>query len=177
MRMRRTAVALLGDRLPHLLPSLDHHPREVSQVRETPLFRLGINVQTPSLIWPWPYPKQTQNSQFRYIHLLIRLEHRTHLHLIPVTYLQALSRRSADPRLVERSGSDDGVHSERPSSPTVRQDPPAYSPLDAYTYADGVHIDLPAEFITAALEGTAPPASSVGQGNTSSSERRRSRRR
>jgi hypothetical protein len=92
-------------------------------------------------------------------------------------HLQALSRRSADPRLVERSGSDGGVGSERPSSPTARQDPPAYSPLDAYTYADGVHIDLPAEFITAALEGSAPPASSVGQGNPSSSERRRSRRR
>ena len=39
-----------------------------------------------------------------------------------------------------------------------RIDPPAYSPLDAYTYRDGVHLDLPAEVITAALErGTIPP--------------------
>ena len=45
------------------------------------------------------------------------------------------------------------------------REPPAYSPLDAYTYADGVHIDLPAEFIAAALEGSQPPASAVGQAN------------
>ncbi|KAJ7492561.1 concanavalin A-like lectin/glucanase domain-containing protein [Mycena latifolia] len=43
----------------------------------------------------------------------------------------------------------------------------------AFTYQDGVHIDLPAEVIAAALEGNAMPASAIGHGN---SDRRRSRR-
>ncbi|KZP31284.1 SPRY-domain-containing protein [Athelia psychrophila] len=59
----------------------------------------------------------------------------------------------------------------------TRQEPPAYSPLDAYTYADGVHIDLPAEVISAALEGQAIPESAIGQTNNLRSDRRRSRRR
>lgn len=59
----------------------------------------------------------------------------------------------------------------------TRRDPPAYSPLDAFTYSDGVHIDLPAEFITAALEGSSVPENAVGQANASRSDRRRSRRR
>ena len=58
-----------------------------------------------------------------------------------------------------------------------RREPPAYSPLDAYTYADGVHIDLPAEVISAALEGGAVPESAIGQTNNLRSDRRRSRRR
>ncbi|KAG6381221.1 SPRY-domain-containing protein [Boletus reticuloceps] len=57
-----------------------------------------------------------------------------------------------------------------------RRDPPAYSPLDAYAYAEGVHIDLPADVITAALEGGFLPASAIGQGSSSRSERRRIRR-
>ena len=57
-----------------------------------------------------------------------------------------------------------------------RQDPPAYSPLDAYAYAEGVHIDLPADVIAAALEGGSLPASAIGQGSSSRSERRRVRR-
>ena len=67
-----------------------------------------------------------------------------------------------------------------PGSPLARREPPAYSPLDAYTYADGVHIDLPAEVIAAALEGNSLPSTSVGQSNPSNSSRpsgRRSRRR
>jgi hypothetical protein len=59
----------------------------------------------------------------------------------------------------------------------TRRDPPAYSPLDAYTYSEGVHIDLPAEVITAALEGGTLPISAIGQASNSRSERRRSRRR
>lgn len=64
-----------------------------------------------------------------------------------------------------------------PASPLARRDPPAYSPLDAFTYADGVHIDLPAEVITAAVEGTLLPEHSVGSANSHSGERRRTRRR
>ncbi|KAI0002012.1 concanavalin A-like lectin/glucanase domain-containing protein [Russula vinacea] len=53
-----------------------------------------------------------------------------------------------------------------------RLDPPAYSPLDAYTYRDGVHLDLPAEVIAAALErGTIPPTA------IATTRSRRSRRR
>ncbi len=37
--------------------------------------------------------------------------------------------------------------------------PPAYSPLDAFAYPDGVAIDLPAEMIAAALEGPSATAS------------------
>ncbi|KDQ19916.1 hypothetical protein BOTBODRAFT_27332 [Botryobasidium botryosum FD-172 SS1] len=40
-------------------------------------------------------------------------------------------------------------------------EPPAYSPIDAYRYADGVVIDLPAEVIAAALEG-APQSGGSG---------------
>ncbi|KAI6153540.1 SPRY-domain-containing protein [Pisolithus tinctorius] len=57
-----------------------------------------------------------------------------------------------------------------------RRDPPAYSPLDAYAYPEGVHIDLPADVIAAALEGGALPASSIGHGSSTRSERRRTRR-
>ena len=67
-----------------------------------------------------------------------------------------------------------------PGNPLARREPPAYSPLDAYTYADGVHIDLPAEVIAAALEGNSLPVTSLGQSNQSNSSRssgRRSRRR
>lgn len=64
-----------------------------------------------------------------------------------------------------------------PNTPLTARDPPAYSPLDAYTYVDGVHIDLPAEVIAAALEGGSIPPSSVGQSNTVHPSGRRSRRR
>ena len=40
--------------------------------------------------------------------------------------------------------------------------PPAYSPLDAFAYPDGVAIDLPAEMIAAALEGPGATASPGG---------------
>lgn len=60
---------------------------------------------------------------------------------------------------------------------TTGRPPPAYSPLDAYRYADGVHVDLPAEVIAAALEGGAIPSSAIGQTiNNPRTERHRSRR-
>jgi hypothetical protein len=59
-----------------------------------------------------------------------------------------------------------------------RREPPAYSPLDAFRYAEGVHLDLPADVITAALEGGSIPASAIGQSSPQHSpDRRRSRRR
>jgi len=59
-----------------------------------------------------------------------------------------------------------------------RWDPPAYSPLDAYRYSDGVQLDLPADVIGAAIEGGTFPTSAIGQGDSQrSSDRRRSRRR
>ncbi|TBU35185.1 SPRY-domain-containing protein [Dichomitus squalens] len=54
--------------------------------------------------------------------------------------------------------------------------PPAYSPLDAYAYPDGAHIDLPAEVIAAALERGSLPPNIIGTGNPSRSDRHRSRR-
>jgi hypothetical protein len=71
-------------------------------------------------------------------------------------------------------GSDDASEARSPT--LMRRDPPAYSPLDAFTYAEGVHIDLPADVIAAALEGDSIPPSAIGQGNSERSERRRSRR-
>jgi hypothetical protein len=92
-------------------------------------------------------------------------------------HLQALTRPNTN-----SIRSNSNVPIERLPHPAVaslsRREPPAYSPLDAYTYSEGVHIDLPAEFIAAALEGSTPPASAVGQGNSSAqSDRRRTRRR
>ncbi len=54
--------------------------------------------------------------------------------------------------------------------------PPAYSPLDAYTYSEGVQLDLPAEIIAAALErGTLPPTV-LAPSLSTRSDRHRSRR-
>ena len=89
-------------------------------------------------------------------------------------HLQALSRsNNGDHRRRGSSESNEVTQAQGLS----RREPPAYSPLDAYTYSEGVHIDLPAEFIAAALEGNPVPASAIGQANSSRSDRRRSRRR
>ncbi|KAG7450459.1 SPRY-domain-containing protein [Guyanagaster necrorhizus] len=91
-------------------------------------------------------------------------------------HLQALSSNRHRPGSPESGIVSDGDDDDRLRSRSLsRRDPPAYSPLDAFTYADGVHIDLPAEFIAAALEGNAIPASALGQAN-GSRDRRRSRR-
>lgn len=73
---------------------------------------------------------------------------------------------------------DDGPEDVLGADGIARRDrsPPAYSPLDAFTYSEGVHIDLPADVISAALEGEGLPASAIGQGSNHR-ERRRSRRR
>ncbi|KAJ6503490.1 concanavalin A-like lectin/glucanase domain-containing protein [Mycena vitilis] len=83
-------------------------------------------------------------------------------------HLQALSSHRRTP-----SGGSRGPDDRLPSETLTRRDPPAYSPLDAFTYQDGVHIDLPADVIAAALEGNAMPTSAIGHGN---SDRRRTRR-
>jgi hypothetical protein len=65
-----------------------------------------------------------------------------------------------------------------PSAAALRRNepsPPSYSPLDPFHYAEGVHIDLPAEVIAAAIEGGPVPTSAIGQSNTRA-ERHRSRR-
>lgn len=64
-----------------------------------------------------------------------------------------------------------------PGGDIPEREPPAYSPLDAYAYSDGVQLDLPAEIIAAALErGTLPP-NIIAPSLTSSRSERRSRRR
>ncbi|KAJ7038136.1 concanavalin A-like lectin/glucanase domain-containing protein [Mycena alexandri] len=89
-------------------------------------------------------------------------------------HLQALSSSSH-----RRTGSG-GSHSSRGEpddrlapDALIRRDPPAYSPLDAFTYQDGVHIDLPAEVIAAALEGNAMPTSAIGHGHSDRTRRTR----
>lgn len=56
------------------------------------------------------------------------------------------------------------------------REPPAYSPLDAYAYSDGVQLDLPAEIISAALETGTLPSNMIGP-SLSPRPDRRSRRR
>lgn len=61
-------------------------------------------------------------------------------------------------------------------------EPPAYSPLDSFAHADGVHIDLPTDVVAAILENGALPANYVGGGRRNgregeSREQRRERRR
>ncbi|TCD71476.1 Protein ssh4 [Steccherinum ochraceum] len=64
------------------------------------------------------------------------------------------------------------------ASPQPQRDPPAYSPLDAFAYSEGVQLDLPAEVIAAALEsGTLPntmitPAPSSSRSHRSRRDRR-----
>lgn len=97
-------------------------------------------------------------------------------------HLRALSsmnsHRRTDSSASNQQSNDDEQHVLHDANTLSRRDPPAYSPLDAYRYAEGVHLDLPADVIAAAIEGGAIPASAVGQNNTPrSSDRRRSRRR
>ncbi|KAG6878384.1 hypothetical protein C0993_007566 [Termitomyces sp. T159_Od127] len=92
--------------------------------------------------------------------------------------LQSLSRATrGSHRRTDDSGDNVEVASVEnqlcPVARLSRRDPPAYSPLDAFTYADGVHIDLPAEVIAAALEGNSVPAGAVGQLNSSERQNRR----
>ena len=61
-------------------------------------------------------------------------------------------------------------------------EPPAYSPLDSFAYADGVHIDLPTDIVATMLENGALPANYVGGGRRNgregeNREERRERRR
>ena len=83
--------------------------------------------------------------------------------------MQALSGASSSsgasgPQEALRVGSDPGIG---------RMDPPAYSPLDAYTYRDGVHLDLPADVIAAALERGAIPPTAITTNRSRRSRRRR----
>ncbi|KAF8640503.1 hypothetical protein AX17_000165 [Amanita inopinata Kibby_2008] len=89
-------------------------------------------------------------------------------------HLQALSSHRQRESTVEDDMNEDLLTED---GGLLRRDPPAYSPIDAFAYADGVQIDLPAEVIAAALEGNAIPSSVIGQANAFRSERRRSRRR
>ncbi|KAI0067673.1 SPRY-domain-containing protein [Artomyces pyxidatus] len=85
-------------------------------------------------------------------------------------HLQALSGLSA-------RDSDADTLEDEDDAMLGRREPPAYSPLDAYTYSDGVQIDLPAEIIAAALErGTIPSNVLAGTRSASRSERRSRRR-
>ena len=71
--------------------------------------------------------------------------------------------------------------STEPDQDTGRE-PPAYSPLDSFVHADGVHLDLPTDVVAAMLENGALPANFVGGGRMNgregeSREQRRERRR
>ncbi|KAH8102610.1 SPRY-domain-containing protein [Cristinia sonorae] len=57
-----------------------------------------------------------------------------------------------------------------------QRDPPAYSPLDAFAYSEGVQLDLPAEVIAAALETGTLPNIMMTPPPPSSSRTHRSRR-
>ncbi|KZV71306.1 SPRY-domain-containing protein [Peniophora sp. CONT] len=92
--------------------------------------------------------------------------------------LQAISRMPRPHPDEQDEDEDDGQLGE--GGALERRDvsvgPPEYSPLDAYTYRDGVSLDLPAEMIGAALERGVIPGDMVPAGNSTSGGRRRSRR-
>ena len=56
------------------------------------------------------------------------------------------------------------------------RDPPAYSPLDAFAYSDGVQLDLPAEVLAAAIERGTLPSTMMGSPSSHRTERHRHRR-
>lgn len=69
------------------------------------------------------------------------------------------------------------IHLQALAGGVPQRDPPAYSPLDAFAYVDGVQLDLPAEVIAAALEnGTLPSTMITPPPSSSRSDRHRSRR-
>lgn len=80
-------------------------------------------------------------------------------------------------RALTSTASQTGTASPSNTSNAAARPPPAYSPLDAYRYADGVQVDLPAEVIAAALEGGTIPASAIGAGHNDRNRSRRDRRR
>ncbi|EPQ60765.1 SPRY-domain-containing protein [Gloeophyllum trabeum ATCC 11539] len=85
-------------------------------------------------------------------------------------HLQALnSSAQAGPSLSPSSTLLDEVSA-------LRREPPSYSPLDPFAYQDGVHIDLPADVIAAALERGTIPSSAFSHSSGSRSERHRWRR-
>jgi SPRY domain len=72
---------------------------------------------------------------------------------------QTKSRSPANSTLANNSHPTAGGSSYLSSGASVEgREPPAYSPLDAFHYPDGVHVDLPSEVIAAALEGTSGQA-------------------
>ena len=83
-------------------------------------------------------------------------------------HLQALASGAAAPAAA-------GAHPGRVHD-IPEHEPPAYSPLDAYTYSEGVQLDLPAEVIAAALERGALPPTVIGPSLSTRSDRHRSRR-
>jgi SPRY domain len=94
----------------------------------------------------------------------------------PTPNYRDISLRALSGAPLSSGGTSEGMINERNTTAVSRRDPPAYSPLDAYAYQDGVRLDLPAEVIAAALErGTIPPSAIAT--NRSRSERRSRRRR
>lgn len=94
-------------------------------------------------------------------------------------HLRSLSSQANSARRARSTSRSIGNQGASSSGRAVRGDvsPPAYSPLNAFTYSDGVHIDLPAEVIAAALEGNGVPPDSVGRiSSPGRDDRRRSRR-
>jgi hypothetical protein len=83
---------------------------------------------------------------------------------ISMQALSGMAAAASGPQEAFRVESDAGIG---------RLDPPAYSPLDAYTYRDGVHLDLPAEVIAAALERGTIPATAIATNRSRRSRRRR----
>lgn len=88
-------------------------------------------------------------------------------------HLQSLSSS----RLDTPDNSNLNIQADDNSLRAESRPPPAYSPLDAYRYSDGVHVDLPAEVIAAALEGGSFPTNVIGQGHHGNRTERQSRRR
>ncbi|PAV22296.1 SPRY-domain-containing [Pyrrhoderma noxium] len=93
----------------------------------------------------------------------------------PIARLTPRSGHSRNNSAAEMTGASPPRRDEGDDSSA--RPPPAYSPLDAYRYSDGVEIDLPAEVIAAALNSEGIPASAVGSIQNDRTRNRRERRR
>lgn len=74
--------------------------------------------------------------------------------------------RDDDPQHTRESTLDGSTEPD----PNTRREPPAYSPLDSFTYPDGVHIDLPTDVVATMLENGTFPANYVGGGRRNGRE-------
>lgn len=149
---------------PHSRNSSEHTIRngDPSTTRTT----LSLQESRESLSGPdSPFPANPPTPNILDIHLRTLDPSPGHTSLRPEReqlHVQATSGDSMS-EASDTDGDDGGVspggegHGRRDERERLTiSDPPAYAPINPHIYSEGVHIDLPAEVIQAALEGRSP---------------------